>query len=180
MEILNSISVSLTLFDIAKTIALIILFIVAYIIIFYRSFNVLGRLGKNLGGKVFIYCPSGGKREDGTNKDMERELTVLKNSGYFNLKNEIVKDFNSIDLSDIKKSTVVVLGYHREMPNFNRFIEMVKSAEKPLIIYTFDLGYRLDLKHEEKIKDYKWYALSSMPLRLVSDLFAIMASYKHE
>ncbi len=153
--------------------------LISFLVISSRSIKVFFRLGKNLGQNVLIFCPNGHKTEDGSSKNMEREKKVLKNSGYFKI-SEVITNFHSIDTKDVENAGVVILGYDRDMTNFDEFVDMVKNADKPLIIYTFDLGYQLTEEHRKKIKSYKWYALSSMPLRLVSDLFAIMSSYKHE
>jgi len=180
MDTINRITNSLNILDFIKALITFMAFIFGLFIIFYRSIIVFWRLGKNLGKKVFIFCPTGGKRDDGTDKDMERELSVLKSSGYFNLAKGIVTDFNNIVPEDIESAGIVVLGYHKEMCHFEDFIQMVKQANKPLIIYTFELGYPLSEEHRKIICNYKWYALSSMPLRLVSDLFSIMSSYQYE
>jgi len=177
---INKIASALDIWDIVKWIFGLLVLLFGFLIIFWRAIKVFFRLGKNLGRKVFIFCPVGGKRGDGSVKNMERELGILRNSGFFDVPKEPVTDFHSIEAKDIKKAGVVILGYDRKMENFDDFIDMVKQAGKPLIIYTFELGYQLEEKHRKMIKDYKWYVLSSMPLRLVSDLFAIMASYKYE
>ncbi|RJR25748.1 hypothetical protein C4578_00745 [Candidatus Microgenomates bacterium] len=177
---INKITTALDAWDILKAAGGLLVAIVGFIVIFSRSAKVFWRLGKNLGKKVFIFCPPGGKRNDGGTKDMERELGVLKSSGYFNVSKGVVTDFHAIDQKDIDEAGIIILGYHRGMNDFDDFFQMVRRADKPLIIYTFEIGYQLDDKHKEIIKDYKWYALSSMPLRLVSDIFSIMSSYRYE
>ena len=75
-------------------------------------------MGRNLGRKVFIFCPSGGKRDDGSGKDMKRELGVLKSSGFFDVSNGIITDFHSIEPKDIEGAGIIVLGYRKGMDDF--------------------------------------------------------------
>lgn len=147
--------------------------------LFMRVFDTNRRLAKNLGRKIFLYCPPNVKRSDGEVKDMKREVEVLQNSKYFKV-GEIVTDFNSIEERSIQEAGIVVVGYDTEMAHFEKLVEMVKRHNKPLIVYTFELGLQLTPEHKKIFNNYKWTALSSMPLRLVSDIFAIMASFNYE
>ncbi len=76
------------------------------------------------------FCPPGGKRNDGTDKNMERELNVLRSSGYFNVTKDVVADFNNIVPRDIEEAGIVILGYHKEMTHLT-ICQMVKQANKP-------------------------------------------------
>lgn len=169
----------LTILDLIKIAIGAVITAIGAILLFLRAFSTNRRLAKNLGRRVFIYCPPDGKRANGDVKDMKREVGVLKNSGYFKI-DEVVTDFNSIEPKMIQDAGIVVIGYDKNMGHFKEFIALVKQHNKPLVVYTFELGIRLDPEHEIIFNSYKWSTLSSMPLRLVSDIFAIMASFNYE
>ena len=95
---LDKISSALTIWDIVKEAFGFLDLFFGFLIIFWRSIKVFFRLGRNLGRKVFVFCPPGGNRNSGTNKNMERELIVLRNSGYFEVPKQPITDFNSIDV----------------------------------------------------------------------------------
>ncbi len=153
--------------DIIKFLSAILLFL----IIFLRSIKYNFKLSKNLGRNVMVVSPK---------NNMEKEISVLKKSKLFKLGNALINDFYSIDNEDLKKVGAVILGYSREMECFDDFLNLIKRNNKPLIIYTFELGYNLKDEHLKQLKSYKWFTLSSTPLRLVSDLFTVMSSYDNE
>ena len=69
---LDKISSALTIWDIVKVAFGFLVLFFGFLIIFWRSIKVFFRLGRNLGRKVFVFCPPGGNRNSGTNKNMER------------------------------------------------------------------------------------------------------------
>ena len=170
---------ALTIWELIKIVIAGIASAMGAVILFMRVFATNRRLAKNLGRKIFVYCPPNVRRSDGEVKDMRREVEYYKNSKYFKV-GEIVTDFNSIEEKSIQEAGIVVVGYDTEMIHFENMVEMVKRHNKPLVIYTFELGIQLTTEHKRIFNNYKWIALSSMPLRLVSDIFAIMASFNYE
>ena len=170
---------ALTIFDLFKIGIGATTTVIGASVLFFRAFGTNRRLAKNLGRRVFIYCPPDARRANGEIKDMKREVGVLKNSGYFKI-DEIVTDFSAIEPKMIQDAGIVVVGYDKSMSHFEELVGMVKQHNKPLVVYTFELGLRLTPEHEAVFNSYKWSTLSSMPLRLVSDIFAIMASFNYE
>ena len=176
----EKISNALSILDLTKLLIASVITMAGGVVLFFRAFSVNRRIAKNLGRPIFIFCPQGGKRANGQNIDMKREIGVLRNAGYFNIPSEVCDDAHSIEPSEIEKAGVVIMGYHPAMTNFDEIVRLAKLHNKPLIVYTFELGVRLKDEHHQVLQDYKWYTLSSMPLRLVSDVFAIMASFNHD
>lgn len=176
---LENVGNALTIWDLLKIGFAVTSGAVGAIILFLRVFKTNSRLAKNLGRRVFIYCPPNAKRANGDVKDMKREVGVLKSSGYFKI-DEIITDFHSIEPKMVQDAGIVVVGYDINMSHFEKLVEMAKQHNKPLVVYTFELGLRLTQEHEVVFNSYKWSTLSSMPLRLVSDIFAIMASFNYE
>ncbi len=80
----------------------------------------------------------------------------------------------------IENAGIIIVGYHPGMPYFNDMVNLARTYQKPLLVYTFEPNVRLDGKHMKIMSEYKWYAISSMPLRLVSDVFSIMASFNYD
>ena len=171
---------ALSTLDLVKTVFAFAAAIFAVVVLFLRAFSVNWRIAKNLGRPIFIFCPEGGKRHDGQSINMKREISVLRNSGYFKIPIDVCSDAKSIEPNDIKNAGMVIMGYHPEMINFDEIVRLAQQHNKPLMIYTFELGVRLTEEHHRVLQDYKWYTLSSMPLRLVSDAFAIMASFNYD
>jgi hypothetical protein len=177
---LDKASTALSIWDLLKTIVTAAIAFAGAMVLMFRAVKTNRRLAKNLGRQIFVYCPPGVKRSGGENKDMKREISVLRNSGYFSLPSEPVTDFHQIEHREIEKAGVMVIGYDQTMSHFEELVELAKRFDKPLIIYTFELGLQLTAEHKKALDSYKWYTLSSMPLRLVSDVFAVMASFNYE
>lgn len=137
-----------------------------------KALAVNWRLAKNLDRKILVFSPN-------ENKSLEKELRVLGRPGYFQ-KPKVLHDFNSIDESDIRGAGIVILGYDRNMSNFDEFLDMVSRHDRPLILYTFELGAQMDEGHRAALMGYKWHVVSSTPLRLVSDVFTTLATYQYE
>lgn len=176
----EKVSTALSIWDIIKAIAASVVALIGAIALIVRAMKTNRRLAKNLGRSIFIYCPNGAKRSTGEIKDMKREISVLQNSGYFVLPNEPISDYRQIEPNQIKEAGIVIIGYDSQMAHFEELVDIARQFNKPLIVYTFELGLQLTPAHKEALNNYKWYTLSSMPLRLVSDVFAVMASFNYE
>lgn len=136
-----------------------------------KALAVNWRLAKNLDRKILIFSP---------NRDltMEKELEVLARPGYFSVP-KIVHDYQALNESDIREAGIVILVYAKGMDNFEKFIDIISRHEKPLIVYTLELGTMLDESHRRKLMSYKWHVVSSTPLRLVSDIYTTLATYQY-
>lgn len=176
---LNDIGTAFTVKDIAKSTVTAGIFLFGIIVLFLRSIKINFRLASNLGRKLFIYTPPNSMRLNGEPKDMKREIGVLRKSGFFSVPDEVCTDFGQIQSTDIKKYAILILGYDKEMKYFKELIELARSQNKPVIVYTFELGAQLSQEHKAIFDSYQWIALSSMPLRLVSDVFSIMGSFDY-
>jgi len=124
---------------------------------------------QNLQRSIKIFKPK--------NCTMDSEIGTLRKSGMFKIENP------TDDLRDIHHVTnhyILVVGYKKEMSEFNEFIDKVMDKNLPMIIYTFGDSKALPKNLRDKLYKYPWYTISNTPLRLLSDVFTISSIYPYE
>ncbi len=104
---------------------------------------------------------------------MENEIATLKKVGFFNLSESPSSDHKNLDMID--KHSLVILGYSRNMNNFNDVIDKVENNKVPLIIYSKD---ELKTEHLEYLRSkYSWYSICNFPLKLLNDVFTTLSTF---
>ena len=111
------------------------------------------------------------------NCTMDSEISTLRKSGLFKIENptDDLRDFHNIT-----DHSILVVGYKKEMKDFEKFIKEVMSNNLPLIIYTFGDSRALSDNLMKTLYSYPWYTISNTPLRLLSDIFTISSVYPYE
>lgn len=133
---------------------------------FYKKERIFYR---NLQRPIKVFRPK--------NCTMDSEISTLRKSGLFKIENP------TDDLRDVHKITdhsILVVGYKKEMKDFEKFIKEVMSNNLPLIIYTFGDSRALSDNLMKTLYSYPWYTISNTPLRLLSDVFTISSVYPYE
>ncbi len=159
--------------SLAKEVWLFLVSIWNWITILGRSWAVSWRIGENLGRKLLIYSPID------PIDSMESEIKVLRSSHNFIVPDPI-RDFKSLDQKDLDEAGVIIIGYTGDKSHFGEVVKLAASKDKPLIIYTFRLSNPVSKDHLANLANYKWHTLASMPLRLVSDIFSILMTFKYD
>ncbi|HUW22400.1 MAG TPA: hypothetical protein VMW41_07090 [Candidatus Bathyarchaeia archaeon] len=132
----------------------------------YRKEQILYR---NLKRPIKVFKPK--------NCTMDSEIGTLRKSGLFRIED------STDDLRDIHTVTnhsILVVGYKKEMVDFEKFIKEVRGKNLPLIIYTFGDSRALSKELMDMLYTYPWYTISNTPLRLLSDVFTISSMYPYE
>jgi hypothetical protein len=104
---------------------------------------------------------------------MENEIATLKKVGFFNLSEGPSSDHKNLDMID--EHSLVILGYSRNMDNFNDIVDKVENNKVPLIVYSKD---QLKTEHLEYLRNkYSWYSICNFPLKLLNDVFTILSTF---
>ncbi|MCE7936292.1 hypothetical protein DYH10_00655 [Candidatus Saccharibacteria bacterium CPR2] len=126
------------------------------------------RLFKNIKRPVAI-VPS-------ASTDMAHETLLIRNTGFFDVDLKAA-DSRSADLID-NEYRLIVLAYEPTGDSFGKLFDTLKSKQIPLIIYSSPgVITKADIK---RIQGYSLHTISNTPLRLISDIFAIMSTYPEE
>ncbi len=104
---------------------------------------------------------------------MENEIETLKRVGFFNLSEDPFFDHKNLDMID--GHSLVILGYSRDMNNFNDVIDKLENKKIPLIVYSIDQLKTEDLAYLRN--KYSWYSLCNFPLKLLNDVFTILSTF---
>ncbi len=133
------------------------------------------RLFKNLSRPFEIYTISDNP------KSMETEINMIKKNQFFNkCPDRTFKDIENTVLSEDLSLVILAIDAETKEEDFNKALEKISSLKKPLIIYT--LGDRKInwMFTNSNIKKYALHAIATTPLRLVSDMFTILSTYKND
>lgn len=105
-------------------------------------------------------------------KPMTHEVKLLERVGFFNVESPST-DSRTTDLLGDKR--LLIIGYTAGTDILKQSIEAVRSRDVPLIVYA---GPR-DITDEDMklLQSYSNHSMCNTPLRLISDVFAIMATY---
>lgn len=109
-------------------------------------------------------------KSDSQNMDLETKL--IQDSELFSVEEPSV-NYQEIDRLDTH--SLVILGYSPGMKGFEQILQGVKSKKVPLIIYA---NYETITPGDaEKLKEYSYYSICNLPLRLMNDVFTILSTY---
>ena len=105
-------------------------------------------------------------------KPMHHEVDLLKRSGLFKDVGEPKSDQRSVDY--FKGKRLIIIGYSPSMQNLQNIINTARTHEIPVLVYA---GPRdITDEHMSVLQTYTYYSMCNTPLRLVSDVFAVMST----
>ncbi len=113
----------------------------------------------------------------GISDGMDVEAKLLQRSRFF-CTPEVTSDCRSIDL--VEKQSLVVIGVSdaTDVKQFEAIYQKIATLTKPTVIYTLGArGTSFVSKSEALIKGYSFHTIATTPLRLVSDIFAILSTF---
>ena len=130
------------------------------------SFRKTRRLAKNLGRPLAVIPSS----SDG----MSQEVRLLQEAGFFsNLDHMAAHDNNADNVT--AKHRLAILRFDKT-EGFWRTYESLKSKGLPVIIYA--KPGEIDFQSEmPRIQQYSYHSICNTPIRLLSDVWAIMATW---
>ena len=153
-----------------------------YVLTIFFSFGLIKwhyrkekRLFKNLSRPFEIYTISDNP------KSMETEINMIKKNQFFKkCPDKTFKDIRNTDLSEDLSLVILAIDAETKEEDFNKALEKISFLKKPLILYTLG-DRRIEwLNANSNIKDYALHTIATTPLRLVSDMFTILSTYKND
>jgi hypothetical protein len=122
------------------------------------------RLYKNIRREVLFVST------EGCSVEMEQE--IFKRNGLFmNIK--MAPDSNRLS-SLVSEQRLIVLGY---TPNSEKFWNVYeKAAANGVYVIIYARDHHIDNEHLNRIRKYDFHSLATTPLRLMADVFAVMAT----
>lgn len=136
---------------------------IGFAIWFYFFCRKEHRLFKNIKRPIGIIST-------GSDKPMTHEANLLKRVKFFNV-TDPYSDNRAVDLLNGKR--LVIIGYSASQ-HFRDAYAAAKQAKIPVIIYAKQGEIQDDW---QLIESYSNYTICNTPLRLISDVFAIMSTY---
>jgi len=107
---------------------------------------------------------------------MSQEDELLRRVQFFNI--HLLRDTRrSIDLIN-SHYRLVILRYQKGSENFWSTFNSLSGKQIPVIV--FSKPGEIDSSDIKKIQEYSLYTLCNTPLRLISDVFAIMSTYQED
>jgi hypothetical protein len=104
---------------------------------------------------------------------MAHEAELLKRVGFFKVQ-IVAADVRSLDL--VKHSSLLVVGYSPNSQIYRETLAYAKAHKLPIIV--FSGKNRLSEEERENLKKYSYSSLCETELRLVSDVFAVMSTFR--
>lgn len=109
-------------------------------------------------------------------KPMSHEVALLRKSGLFTDVSEPSSDARSVDY--FKGARLIIIGYSKSMANLQQIIDVARTHEIPVLVYA---GPReISDEHMDILQGYTYHSMCNTPLRLVSDVFAVMSTTPEE
>ena len=110
-------------------------------------------------------------------KDMtlQHEATLLKRVGFFNVESPS-SDMRAVDILDDKR--LVIIGYTPKSKDFKEVFLAAKQRSIPVIVYSGPA--RIEPEDMAMLQKYSHHSMCNTPLRLVSDVFALMSTYPED
>lgn len=105
---------------------------------------------------------------------MDHEAELLERVGYFKKVKHINSDARNLTLLD--GSAVIVVGYTPDSLVYKESFDYAKSHKLPLIVFAGK--NRLSNEDRDALKSYSFSSLCETDLRLVSDVFAVMSTFR--
>ena len=106
---------------------------------------------------------------------MHHEATLLRRARLFNI-DDVSSDARAADIIDDKR--LVIIGYTPNSDTFMSVFEAAKNRSVPVIIYSKPGA--ITQEDLAVIQGYSLHALCNTPLRLSSDVFALMSTYPED
>ncbi len=114
-------------------------------------------------------------------KSMEVEINLIKKNDFFKkCPDNALKDLRNVQISEDLSLVILAIDENTKEEDFNIALDKISSLKKPLIIYTLGSRNISWLYQNTKIKDYSLHSLATTPLRLISDMFTILSTYKND
>lgn len=106
---------------------------------------------------------------------LQHEATLLKRVGFFNVETPS-SDVRAIDVLDDKR--LVIIGYTPKSKEFKEVFMAAKQRSIPVIVYSGP--GRIEPDDMAMLQGYSHHSMCNTPLRLVSDVFALMSTYPED
>lgn len=107
---------------------------------------------------------------------LQHEATLLKRVGFFNVEAPS-SDKRAVDVLDDKR--LVIIGYSPNSKEFKDAFVAAMQRSIPVIVYSKP-GRIDDPEDMEMLQGYSHHSICNTPLRLVSDVFALMSTYPED
>jgi len=108
------------------------------------------------------------------NNTMESESALLKKAAFFDNIDLLAADGRSVDqVSD--KHRLVIMRYEQDSPYFWDVYDRLRTKQTPVIIYA-EQG-AISREDFTRIQQYLYHTVCNTPVRLLSDVAAIMGTY---
>lgn len=135
--------------------------LIIWAIFFYRKER---RLFRNIRRPILVVGTA--------DKPMDHEANLLKQVGLFNIQRGAA-DARARDM--IGNHRLVIVGYSRDSEVFERTFKASATHQVPVIVF----ANQGDISDEDMtlIQDYTYQSICNTPLRLVSDVFALMSTF---
>ncbi len=140
-----------------------VLFFVIWLI--FLKWKMWRRLAKNCKREIIIFSSG--------SEDMKIETDLLRATEFF----KITKDPFPNHALQITANCLVIIGYSDPMENFDKILREVETRRLPVIIYS---KKRLPDDITNRIKEYPLHSICQTPLRLISDVFAILSTFPNK
>jgi len=125
------------------------------------------RLFKNISRPIGIIAT-----ED---KPMTHEAKLLERVGFFNV-GAPSSDSRAVDL--LNGNRLIIIGYSPNSSTFKTAFNAAKEREIPVIVYAGPT--RIVDEDMTLLQSYSHHSMCNTPLRLISDVFALMSTYPEE
>lgn len=108
-------------------------------------------------------------------KPMTHEVQLLKRVGFFNVGTPSA-DGRARDL--LNGNRLLVIGYSPDSTIFKEVFNAAAQREIPVIVYAGPT--RITPEDMELLQGYSHHSMCNTPLRLISDVFAMMSTYPED
>lgn len=125
------------------------------------------RLFKNIQRPIGIFGTS--------DTPLQHEAALLKRVGFFDVDTPS-SDVRAIDVLDDKR--LIIIGYTPKSKEFKKVFQAAKQRAIPVIVYSGPA--RIEPEDMAMMQKYSHHSMCNTPLRLVSDVFALMSTYPED
>lgn len=106
---------------------------------------------------------------------LQHEAALLRRVGFFNV-DAPSSDARAVDVLDDKR--LVIIGYTPKSAQFKEVFQAAKQRAIPVIVYSGPA--RIEPDDMTMLQAYSHQSMCNTPLRLVSDVFALMSTYPED
>lgn len=106
---------------------------------------------------------------------LQHEAVLLKRVGFFDVETPS-SDTRAVDVLDDKR--LVIVGYTPQSEQFKEVFQAAKQRAIPVIVYSGPA--RIEPEDMTMLQSYSHHSMCNTPLRLVSDVFALMSTYPED